>query len=363
MTIYTVSNLLASCASLYIASAGKFEYKFCHDNAINSMQEYGSSPCIAQGVILFYTILISCAALSCMVLQWSFEILELKNYFTHPAYYFLQFFFIFLVTVIPVIYNGAENQFGFSRIVPFCFVMTEPWGKENNGPASSGLPIMIVYILTGIVYLVVAGRELSSTESNDNWKTKLYRCLCHPSIMVLIFSMVVFVPYIYGNGVLYSYFSSYEDSFKDWTKCVFTNYDGTDESFQSVCGEHAETRPDAAVGLFLAFALMGQMLLIGPVFIFSHIYYVYGGVINVCTVRPAAVYDESTAAVPAFELANTADRAKAKEVAYAANFNVVKNNQYANNTSTQQSNSNNPQKSRKNDDIHDVVEIISEHEV
>lgn len=274
-TIHALINLVASTQSLRMASLDGFESRYCYDNAINLQQQYGSSPCVTQGIVLAYTVLASSGCILAMGIQWLLQSYKMKHIFYHPAYYLLQFFIIFLVPIPLVVYPGVHQSFGFYKLLPYCLIMQVPWAEKDLGPHLSGIPVLIAFVGGGLMF---AGGWIArffypvpERHPEDDLLHTVER-QCDPHVMMLFFSALILVPYIIANFLILRFYSDFSDSFQTWAQCVFKNYDGTEASWLDVCGAHATNRPTIALATWQTFTLMGSMILVCPMFVFFNLF-------------------------------------------------------------------------------------------
>ncbi len=274
-TIHAIINFFASTQSLRMAALKTFEDRYCYDNAINMQQDYGSSPCVTQGVFLSYCVLASSGCILAMGIQWLLQSYKMKHIFYHPAYYALQFFIIFLIPVPLVVYPGVHNSFGFFKLLPYCLIMQIPWAEDNLGAHLSGIPVLIFYVSGGLTFaggwIARFFYPIPERHPEDDLLHTVER-QCDPHVMMVFFSALILVPYIIANFLILRFYGEFSSSYQTWAQCVFKNYDGTEASWLNACGDHASYRPTIVLAAWQTFTLMGSMILVCPVFIFFHLF-------------------------------------------------------------------------------------------
>lgn len=175
-----------------------------------------------------------------------------------------------------VIYAGVKNEFGFSKTGPgYCMLVPTPFAKKNDNVALLGTPVFVGYATAYLIFLsAVIYRQIVpplEPHPEDSWLHKVERRF-DPYVMIVMFSAIIFIPFIIAQFLTFLWYDEYIQSFTDWAKCVFLNYDGSDESYVEACGLHAKERPTFALVNFQVFLLTGNMILIGPIFIFFHLF-------------------------------------------------------------------------------------------
>lgn len=119
---------------------------------------------------------------------------------------------------------------------------------------------------------VVTAEKKEETECfADN---KHFRQLKYETVLgsVIFCSFALYFGFILLKFNDYNYSDGWRDSFITWTRCVFSNWDGSSSAFEATCGTHVHSRPTVpSVNLFqlIQFA---PMIVIGPPFLFSYVY-------------------------------------------------------------------------------------------
>ncbi len=251
--LFTVLSFVAAVASAVVNNR-PFEQRFCFDNAIHSSQKVQtSSLCIVQGVILTYTLLASCAICFMMILDVYFKLKEWHGLYNHRGYVAGQLFFVLGLPLIPVVYAGVHELFGFSKTQPFCLVMNTPFAPENIEMALMALPVLLVTGLTVLVFLLVVvewcgccrrNNRVVDGEPNDTLdKIVPYRhrrsVLYHvvPAALFVFAMFTVWFGFIVSKAVFYAKHEEFQASFRAWTQCLFRNWKGSDEDVWAICGD------------------------------------------------------------------------------------------------------------------------------
>lgn len=82
---------------------------------------------------------------------------------------------------------------------------------------------------------------------------------------VIYLFIALHIPYIANRMSAVVQRESFIDAFSDWTRCVFTNYNGDDESWRSVCGGHTHDRPRWGMTMYMTVVLAGTNFLNVPI--------------------------------------------------------------------------------------------------
>jgi hypothetical protein len=163
------------CATIIfiIMSPRSHREKFCRDNATTLNYHDGPSICVAQGAILMYTALACCLAWlsQCVDLMLKL-VLSLKTEIFWPAYLSV----IFLLPLIPTIITGANGWFGYSRVLPWCFLSDSVPMPENVDIALFYLPIAIIsglgtIVMSTVIYKITSTIGRVSNGISDKEKT------------------------------------------------------------------------------------------------------------------------------------------------------------------------------------------------
>ena len=282
ITTFTLISLVASCNQWHFART-EFNDRMCADNAVNEMQYIGNSTCVVNGIVLHYTILAASAAVLAMAIHFIIKSYGLVNVMKNPQYLLFQFTLVFGLPIIPVIYAADNEYYGFSKTKTYCFVLSKVFITPYQDVALGGLPVFIAYAITYILlfatiflfkYYPTPAKVAADANPGARTGFLAFCANMEPELMVILFSVLIFVPYIASWGELYAKADDYEEKFYEWVTCVFSNYEGGGStSYYGVCGEHTDTRPANLGNPWNSFTLFGSMILVAPVFVGFHLLY------------------------------------------------------------------------------------------
>ncbi|RYH20403.1 hypothetical protein EON65_23560 [archaeon] len=87
-------------------------------------------------------------------------------------------------------------------------------------------------------------------------------------LFVLVVCIIIFIPYFASKLSAMRTVGENRDAYAEFTQCVFQNYRGDDEDWETACGDHPSIRPSSSGVLFLCVALCGSMIIVGPLMLF-----------------------------------------------------------------------------------------------
>jgi len=275
---YMVLGIFASASSSNLVGYDLdygYDHAMCFDNAVQREQYQGQTPCSGQAIILTYTFLACCSTIWMMAVYWIFKTTKLA-WITHTVWYKAhEFFWIFVLPIIPVTYAGANQLYGYSKSLPYCFVQTGMYAPQDASTGVVGVPVLIVTILTHVsmsahdfyIGMCRCGKpynprieHMDGTPVNEK----------HPNFairFVVMLSFLVFVPYLVAEGNSYRRYDDYVNSFEKWTACVFKNYDGSVDSYYDECGGRPSLRPFVGLARFIINSVISSNLVIAPAYL------------------------------------------------------------------------------------------------
>jgi hypothetical protein len=334
IVLYAILSLIASAVSVRLNMSGSnLQSRVCVDEAIYIAQEQPEnkdSLCVQQGATLTYTFQAISACMAMLALQFALRVSKSPSSLAASRSRWLTAIECFVILVLPAITTGiagSEKLFGYSKTRSVCFVRSYPYGNKDMDMALVVLPVLI-YSAFGfmcvVVGLIVSWMNVNSSSptvnneslgdveavaipSNTDQKVMDEKPIEVPSeaaatisasptifeadapwvllpadgtgetalyawLITLFVSLVFILPFLLRSGVQYQLYDSYLNAFRDWTQCVFENYDGvTDSSFISVCGAHVSKRPTYAVERMNPFVLTANSIAIFPTFVVSYL--------------------------------------------------------------------------------------------
>jgi hypothetical protein len=277
VAIYCILGIFASASSsnnVGFNIYNDYDHHMCYNNAVQREQSQGQSSCSGQGIILTYTFLACCSTIWMMSIYWICKTTKLAWITRTTGYRVHEFMWIFVMPIIPTIYAGAYQLYGYSRALPYCFVQSGAYAPESTSTGIVGVPVLIATILTHItmsahdmyIGLCRCGKPYNPRiEHMDGSPVKEK----HPNFAiraVVCFSFLVFIPYLVAEGNSYRQFSSYQESFSTWSSCVFKYYDGTD-SYVDECGMRPAVRPYVGLARFIISSVISSNLVIAPTYL------------------------------------------------------------------------------------------------
>ncbi len=314
--MYAIISLVVSAQSCnFHASTSTFEDRVCYDKTRYIDQEQGPSTCVNQGMTIVYTFLAAVAVLCLLSIEWT---LRTSGYqwATRTWWFFLiEFVVVYLLPIIPTAYASSVGAFGFSKAQGWCYIRSIPYAPENLDVGLTALPLMIgtliaffvvvvasavhhftqctrknkVAVTSGEVEMQGQGNNQEVSNNNPTEESSAATSWLTPAdgtgetavtawIMVLIFSIVFIFPFLVRFGLQYSMRDEYYNAFVDWVQCVFQNYDGTEDSWESACGYHVSKRPAIGMVRMNSLVLTSHSIFVFPVFVVSYLFsYYYRG--------------------------------------------------------------------------------------
>lgn len=278
VAVYAFLNIIAACAAMNTVGPHRdYNESMCFDNTTNREQDEGQGVCVGEGIVLVYCFLACCSTIWMLSIYWIFKTTKL-SWIVHTKWYlFHEFIWIFVLPIIPTIYAGAYGYYGYSRTQPYC------WVRNLYVPADVtagivGIPVLIVTCLTHVamtahdfyIGLCRCGHPynplVEHIDGSPLWEK-------HPNFalrFVVVFSFIVFVPYLVLEASQYRNSEKFQASFKDWTSCLFQNYDGTEESYLDICGARPADRPFVGLARFMYNSVVSSNTVIVPVYIIAY---------------------------------------------------------------------------------------------
>ena len=320
--MYAIISLVVSAQSCnFHASTSTFEDRVCYDKTRYIDQEQGPSTCVNQGMTIVYTFLAAVAVLCLLSIEWT---LRTSGYqwATRTWWFFLiEFVVVYLLPIIPTAYASSVGAFGFSKAQGWCYIRSTPYAPENLDVGSTGIPVLIVFLIThmmliscGIMWFMrkskvvdVSGiKPASRSKGHDHsqsanigdsyFSRATSYLLFDPwrpvdvsgkssgiaAVALIIFSLFFTLPFLARMGGSYENRDIFADEFTDWVSCIFSKFQGTDDSWMIPCGEYPQERPSLALMKFNCVALTAHSIIILPVYssvyILSFLYFqIYGG--------------------------------------------------------------------------------------
>jgi len=101
-------------------------------------------------------------------------------------------------------------------------------------------------------------------------RTPIIFSICFLTLITCYLSFRVHLTSTFRNRVA--------DSYGDFTKCIFTHFDGTDESWERICGSHPSFRDSVRWYSLATTVLCGQSVLISIVYLSQPSVWSYWGI-------------------------------------------------------------------------------------
>lgn len=83
-------------------------------------------------------------------------------------------------------------------------------------------------------------------------------------IFVLLIFVAIIIPYVINKAMTAIRKDMIQDAFQEWVRCVFNNYEGSDEDYLSVCGSHPSPRSVFSYLIYTSIILSGNMIIAAP---------------------------------------------------------------------------------------------------
>jgi hypothetical protein len=176
---------------------------------------------------------------------------------------------IFVGPLGNLIYIYRTDLYGYNGVASFC------WFRNFNGfeahidlycffvPAAVilGIGILAILFSVGVIfYRHFNGRGVKESLMKASVLT-VQAYFIAPAVIPTSIALI----YRFGYVTRYK---SYETSFREWTACVFRNYDGIDDhSWESVCGHHAKDRLGWTLMTALYFSLGGYAIFVSLIYL------------------------------------------------------------------------------------------------
>lgn len=271
------------CFTIVIMSLMAFEDKYCASNAVPIDQSDGLNVCTAQAPIL----IISGTGTSASWAMMSID-LFLKVVLGYRSTTAFKPFYIAYSLLFPIPFTAylLTKTYGFQGLLPICF----PWNSYDNIagigdayivftiPVATNVIIGLIAMF-GVLYKILGSvrKSLSNTNASELPDIiKHLKILRTPVLFVLCFSTVVITYLVFGL-VNYEHNSEVVQSFKDFTVCVFKNYDGTSSSWQSRCGNSPSKMYEFSFVCWNTFCIGGQALVLSFIYLSSSTVWTFWG--------------------------------------------------------------------------------------
>ena len=226
LLLYAISSVILSCF-FGIMHSNSFHTQFCKSNAVNYSNVDGFNWCNMQSVMLWYfglAIGLSCVCIACD--QFRKVVMNMSDF---PYHLTLQVIIVFGLPWISTIWILLHQDYGYQRPTNLCL------GAGNNDYTYFWKPFEAFTAFDGIVILFVIVFVIFKRVNTD--------------LTPLIFLVLLFPVQVTIIESRYSITNSYDKSlmsFSSFTQCVFKNFNGSDSSWQLVCGLHPTFRASFA---------------------------------------------------------------------------------------------------------------------
>ena len=182
----------------------------------------------------------------------------------YKAYYISS---IFLLPLIPLIYVLATKKFGYNAGNPICWIITKTdldiylWHVPVAAMTLIGL-VCIIFVLQKIVLSV-----MKSSSNKKGGSNEMIRTVRTPMLFVLAF-LAFFLSIVAHRATLYTNEKTLTSELAQWTKCVFSNFDGvSDESYTSICGTYVKTKVSFPTTVWALICVTGQAPMVSLVYL------------------------------------------------------------------------------------------------
>lgn len=310
--IYVGLALMASLVSIAINAKdkenGELEDAFCENNAVNMMDQ--TSQCAAQAGILVYTFL-GCALIN---FYFAFDYFLSENFDTKvvrsPIYRSIKYATIAILPLGSVIYASSKKILGFSKTMPFCFVLYTPWAKRDLDIDLTAIPVIICFCAAFLFFLInmtqrffnknyiysrtqtenipkkihtdeveISNEEQNVSELDEDETVKEFkkdgRVRSNKTVnnFFVFFSIAIFLPFIVQRFNASDSRDKVYDSIASWAQCLFANYTGNIDNATAVCGESASYGPILNMVNYQTLIITSNLILFVPGYLLSELIY------------------------------------------------------------------------------------------
>ena len=277
---FALSSLFATIP-YFIAIFFSFEELFCSNNASPIDYTDGTNICNAQSFLLVYSAL---AAFNSWMIQ-SIDLylkvcLNLNNVDDHKLKYII---FIFGSPIVSFLAMGIGHKYGYWPGGYSCFFTSHSSFGLNDWTLYLQFSIATVVgslAMFAVIYKIVDSAIKTSTTvthtTSSSSKNELecttmravmqnLNMLRTPILFVTCFLVLAWT--VIGQRIDFLInIRSFNDNMTSWVKCVFNNYDGTQSSWQSACGDRPKAYVEAAA-LWEALAEGGNSILVACIYL------------------------------------------------------------------------------------------------
>ena len=191
-------------------------------------------------------------------------------------------YFILLVVFLPVPFASYSFTTNFRVYPTFPFCLPQP-----DDDLIAATYVLAILTSSGVVLMAMVNlriiqslRRTANSVSTSGQESPLarYKVLRTPIIFSICFVTLVACYMSFRFHLTLKFRNRVNDSYAEFTECIFTHFDGTDESWERVCGSHPSYRESLGWYSLAATVICGQSVLISIIYLSQPSVWSYWGI-------------------------------------------------------------------------------------
>jgi len=240
-----------------------FDEVHCATNAVPMDHTDGFTVCSVQMLTMVFCGIWTTAAWTLLAVDVFMKIVLGMRSTNQYKYVFYGILF-----VIPTccVIGASQVNYQFVGVVPFCWVNT-PGDIAVVIAWMGGMTVIGAVAMASVVIRILMSLMSSATKDSSKMSDKI-NMVRLPLIFLVVFLILIssFMGYRINISL---YADDVQEGLGSFLKCVFKNFDGTQQSWKDACGEHPSNRFSEGLTEWVWFCFIGQSIIVSCIYLLN----------------------------------------------------------------------------------------------